>query len=140
MARASLINRINYETKWLRRDDLVYVGYRAIRRLMEAKAEMRALPMGWVKEYNVKIDDALAMIPIVHAADCLPDRAERRRALEELGDEILRRNEMLFSSGVSNQAFPVDRGIGGRWFDEMGWPAEVLEEVGVGAGDCPNSH
>lgn len=59
MERASLINRINYETKWLRREDLVYVGFKAVRRLMEAKAEFRALPTGVVKDYNAKIDDAL---------------------------------------------------------------------------------
>lgn len=130
MERASLINRINYETKWLRREDLVYVGFKAVRRLMEAKAEFRALPTGVVKDYNAKIDDALDLIPRVHAADCLADRADRARALAEFGDEILRRNNMIFFSGVANQAFPINRGIGGRWFDEMGWPAEVWEQVG----------
>lgn len=135
MERASLINRINYEIKWLRREDLVYVGFKAIRRLMEAKAEMRALPTGVVKDYNAKIDDALELIPHVHEADCLEDAADRNRALAEFGDEILRRNKMIFFSGVANQAFPINRGIGGRWFDEMGWPPEVLERVGRGSGD-----
>jgi clorobiocin biosynthesis protein CloN6 len=133
MERASLINRINYETKWLSREDLVYVGYRAVRRLMEAKAEMRALPSGMVGDYIAKIDDALEMIPRVHKADCLPDAADRKRALAELGDEILRRNNMIFFSGVANQAFPVNRDIGGRWIDEMGWPLEVLERASQGS-------
>jgi hypothetical protein len=44
-----------------------------------------------------------------------------------LGDEIERRNNQIFFSGVSNQAFPINRQIGGRWFDELGWPAEVLD-------------
>lgn len=133
MERASLINRINYETKWLRREDLVYVGFKAVRRLMEAKAGFRALPTGVVKDYNAKIDDALDLIPRVHAADCLENRADRARALAEFGDEILRRNNMIFFSGVANQAFPINRGIGGRWFDEMGWPAEVWEQIGGSA-------
>jgi clorobiocin/coumermycin A biosynthesis protein CloN6/CouN6 len=129
MESASLINRINYETKWLRREDLVYVGFKAIRRLMEAKAEMGALPKRMVSNYNAKIDDALDMIPRVHAADCLADPADRARALDELGDEILRRNDLIFFSGVANQSFPVNRAIGGRWFDEMGWPLEDLERA-----------
>ena len=128
MERASIINRINYETKWLRREDLVYAGFKAVRRLMEAKAEFRALPTGVVRDYNAKIDDALDLIPRVHAADCLEDAEDRTRALDELGDEILQRNEAIFFSGVANQAFPINRAIGGRWFDEMGWPLEVLEK------------
>ena len=129
MERASLINRINYETRWLRREDLVYVGFRAIRRLMEAKAEVGALPKRIVAAYNAKIDDALKMIPLVHAADCRPHPLDRDRALAELGDEILRRNDMIFYSGVANQSFPLNRAIGGRWFDEMGWPPELLERA-----------
>jgi clorobiocin/coumermycin A biosynthesis protein CloN6/CouN6 len=127
MERASLINRINYETKWLRREDLVYVGFKAVRRLMEAKAEMGALPTRVVNNYNRKIDDALDLIPRVHEADCLENATDRTSALAEFGDEILRRNQMIFFSGVANQAFPVNRSIGGRWFDEMGWAPEVLE-------------
>ncbi len=129
MERASIINRINYETKWLRREDLVYVGFKAVRRLMEAKAKFRALPSGIVKAYNSKIDDALGFIPQVHAADCLEDPHDRQRALADMGDEIARRNEIIFFSGVSNQAFPINRNIGERWFDEMGWDPGVLERA-----------
>jgi hypothetical protein len=129
MERASLIHRINYETKWLRREDLVYVGFRAVRRLMEAKAEIGALPKRIVADYNRKIDDALHMIPLVHAADCRAHPADRAGALAELGDEILRRNNMVFFSGVANQSFPLNRAIGGRWFDEVGWPLGVLERA-----------
>jgi clorobiocin biosynthesis protein CloN6 len=134
MERASIINRINYETKWLKREDLVYVGFKAVRSLMEAKAEFHALPTGVVKGYNAKIDDALDLIPRVHTADCIGDSGDRKRALAEFGDEILRRNEMIFFSGVANQAFPINRGIGGRWFDEMGWSAEELEQAGRATG------
>ena len=37
MTRASVINRINYETEQLSRYDLVHVGYQAIRRLTETQ-------------------------------------------------------------------------------------------------------
>jgi clorobiocin biosynthesis protein CloN6 len=130
MERASLINRINYETRWLSRSDLVRVGFRAVRELMEAKAEVRALPRSIVRDYVTKIDDALEMIGAVHEVDCIPDARTRALELEKLGDEIVRRNSMIFNSGVMNQAFPINRQIGGRWFDELGWDSAVLEGVG----------
>lgn len=72
---------------------------------------MCALPTGVVNNYNRKIDDALDLIPRVHEADCLENATDRSRALAELGDEILRRNQMIFFSGVANQAFPRNRSI-----------------------------
>ena len=129
MERASILNRINYETRWLRRSDLVNVGFRAVRALMEAKAELGALPKSCVRDYNSKIDDALAFIPVVHEVDCLPDPREKARELDRIGDEIQRRNHQVLSAGVMNQAFPINRQIGGRWFDELGWEPEVLEQA-----------
>jgi hypothetical protein len=84
------------------------------------------LPKAWVRDYNARIDDALEFIPIVHQVDCIQDPHQRARELESLGDEILRRNNMVLFDGVMNQAFPVNRHIGGRWFDEMGWDQAVL--------------
>jgi clorobiocin biosynthesis protein CloN6 len=127
--RASLIHRINYETRWLRREELVSVGFRAVRRLMQAKAAAGALPGSWVKTYNNKIDDALLMIQAVHRADCIGDARERARALEAMGDEIQQRNDAILYHGVANQAFLVNRQIGNRWFDEMGWKPEALEAI-----------
>jgi clorobiocin biosynthesis protein CloN6 len=129
MENASIINRINYETKWLTRSDLVNVGFRAVKRLMEARAFYDQLPPSWVKSYNSMIDDALEFIPVVHAADCISDEIVRVRELNSLGDEILRRNNLIFYSGVMNQAVPINRTIGGRWFDEMGWDSEIFESI-----------
>lgn len=127
MERASIINRTNYETRWLSRSDLVHVGYRAVRRLMEAKQALGFLPRSMVGDYNRRIDDALNFIDVVHRADCIEDRASRAAALDELGDEIQRRNDQVLFNGVMNQAFPINREVGGRWFDELGWDVAVLE-------------
>jgi hypothetical protein len=105
----------------------VEVGFLAVRRLMEMKGTYSALPKFCVTDYNAKIDDALAFIPAVHEADCIADPVERARALEALGDEIEKRNDMILFGGVMNQAFPLNRRIGGRWFDEMGWDPDVLK-------------
>lgn len=127
MERASIINRMNYETRWLPRQELVETGYVAIRRLMEAKASVGMLPGSAVRRYNEKIDDALGFVRTVHTADSLEHAGDRRRALEELGDEILRRNEQVLFAGVANQAMPINRQVGGRWFDELGWSLDVLD-------------
>lgn len=130
MLRASLINRINYETKWLRRDRLIHVGYQAVRRLMELKVESGFFPPAFVRDYLKRTDDAIEFIDVVHEIDCIEDAAERARELDRIGDEIRTRNEYIFSGGVNNQAVPVNRQIGGRWFDEMGWsPAEYAAHL-----------
>jgi clorobiocin/coumermycin A biosynthesis protein CloN6/CouN6 len=129
MERASIINRTNYETRWLSRSDLVHVGFRAVRQLMEAKQELGFLPRSMVGEYNRKIDDALSFIDVVHQADCIEDARSRAAALDELGDEIRSRNDLVLFGGVMNQAFPIYREVGGRWFDELGWDTDVLENA-----------
>lgn len=127
MMNASIINRINYETNSLSRTELVIEGFKAVRSLMEIKAEEDMLPVFSVMDFNKKIDDALQFIPVVHEIDCITDKQERARALEKIGDEIQQRNDSLFFSGVVNQAFPINRKIGGRWVDEMGWDSSVFE-------------
>lgn len=138
MKRASIINRMNYETKWLPRERLVRTGYAAIRQLMLEKAKHGMLPGSAVGRYNEKIDDAMMFITAVHEADNLEDPRDRARALEALGDEIERRNHAVLFAGVANQALPINRQIGGRWFDELGWDPEELDRaVAVPAAPAP---
>jgi clorobiocin biosynthesis protein CloN6 len=129
MERASVINRTNYETRWMSRGEFLFVGFEAIKRLMEAKMDLGFLPRSFVAPYLRKIDDAAAFVPLVHTADCLENPADRAAALAELGDEILKRNNEILFHGVANQAFPVHREIGGRWFDELGWHASDLDRA-----------
>jgi clorobiocin biosynthesis protein CloN6 len=119
MENASLINRINYSTRWLSRRDLVTVGYEAVRRLFERKAEHGALPGGLARSICRKIDGSLAFLLAVDEADSIADPPARRRAMASLAGEIRRRNDEMFNGTVANQAFPVDRQIGGRWFDAI---------------------
>jgi len=89
------------------------------------------LPRSWGRAYCDKITESLTFLREVHEADSLRDDQDRRRALDALGDEIARRNDLVLHHGVANQAFPVNRQIGGRRFDELGWQREMLEEWGV---------
>jgi hypothetical protein len=96
---------------------------------MEAKAEYGQLPSGIVEDYIGDVDDAVRFIREVHAADCVEDPRARAAALAALGEDILARNNRIFFSGVANQAFPVNREIGGRWFDELGWTVDELDRA-----------
>lgn len=126
MTRASLINRTNYETRWLSRSDLVNVSYRAIRRLFEIKSECGLFPGGVIEPILRRMDDALEFIGVVHEIDSLPDEQARKRELQGISAEIYKRNQGLFFSGVLNQALPVNRKIGGRWYDEIPWEESAI--------------
>jgi clorobiocin biosynthesis protein CloN6 len=129
MESASLINRTNYETKWLSRRDLTMIGYQAVRRLTELKGDIGFLPGSVAGSVIRKIDDAMQFIETVHEVDCIPDEFERTRELAKLSAEIKERNRAIFFGGVANQAFPINREIGGRWFDEMLFDVSTLEAL-----------
>jgi clorobiocin/coumermycin A biosynthesis protein CloN6/CouN6 len=129
MTRASIVNRTNYETRWLSREQLVDVGYRAVRDLVQLKAQHGFLPRSVMRDVVRRIDDALEFGGAVYRADCIADPGDRAKELALLGSEIRRRNHETFFSGVANQAYPINRTIGGRWFDEMLHSREVFEAV-----------
>ena len=60
---ASLINRLNYETKWLTREQIVHLGYKAIREILIQKGKYNYLPSSIVESTVSKLDDA-----VVHVA------------------------------------------------------------------------
>lgn len=128
MTRASLINRTNYETRWLDRSELVNVSYKAIRDLFALKGELGLFPPAVINPLLQRIDDAREFINVVHPLDCLANEEERKRALREIGEEIRTRNNQIFFSGVLNQAFPINRKIGGRWYDELPWDETWIEQ------------
>jgi clorobiocin biosynthesis protein CloN6 len=131
MQRASLINRCNYETRALPREQLVATGYNAVRRLCEIKGEIGFLPPSIAASIIRQIDDALSFMKVVHEIDCIADASERAVQLAGVSDEIKRRNRSIFFSGVANQAFPINREVGGRWFDEVLYePAEYASALG----------
>jgi clorobiocin biosynthesis protein CloN6 len=124
--RASLVNRMNYETRWMSREVIVRIGFEAVKRLMNAKADAGLFPRQRLERFTARIDDALQFMAVVHEADCVPDPAARRRALAELSTEIARRNELVLGGYVTDQMFPIQRPIGGRWCDELPWSQAQL--------------
>lgn len=117
MMHTSIINRLNYETKWLSREKIVKTGYKAIRELFLLKAEYGHVPESIISSVVKKLDDAMDFIDIVHKIDNIQDVSEKEKELILIEKEIYKRNQEVFFQGVLNQAFPVERKHGQRWFD-----------------------
>jgi clorobiocin/coumermycin A biosynthesis protein CloN6/CouN6 len=135
MMQPSLAGRINYETKWLSREQLVTVSYEAVKRVFQMKGEAGLYPQRVVKEISEKIDDAREFTMLVHEINQIEDSSLREQKMSEISDEILRRNKETMYSGVRNPAIPIKRKIGGRWYDEVppDWNEAYLKSKCVSA-------
>lgn len=117
MGRASLINRLNYETKWLSREQIVKTGYKAITELFEMKGDHGMLPRSLVDRLTTKLQDTVDFIEVIDQIDNIKDPLMREANLKEMSDEIRKRNREVFFDGVLSQAFPIARNHGQRWID-----------------------
>jgi clorobiocin/coumermycin A biosynthesis protein CloN6/CouN6 len=119
LARPSLIQRMNYETRWLTRRDLVVTACEAIQRVVEKKGARGYFAESVAKGVSSRVREAVELILAVDDAELLPDALERAHALADLGPAVQRHNARMFSGTVSSLAFPIPTAIGDRWFDEI---------------------
>jgi clorobiocin biosynthesis protein CloN6 len=126
MENKSLITRINYETEWLTREQLVYVSYEAIKRLFILKGEYKIFPNIVVKNFVEKLDEAVYYTKEVHRIENIEDEATRNAEYEKIRETIRELNHKTFKGGGTNIHIPISRKIGGRWYDEI--PSFLTEE------------
>lgn len=115
MEEPSLIGRLNYETKWLTKEEIVTVSYEAIIELFLVKKEIGMLSSNIVDPMVSKLSIALEMIKKVHDLKDTDAFDQLRDSIQELNIELFFGNNM--KPTVLNQAFPINRKIGRRWFD-----------------------
>jgi clorobiocin/coumermycin A biosynthesis protein CloN6/CouN6 len=115
--------RLNYETQWLSRRELQDVSYEAISRLVEIKGEYGVLPATFCRAVLKTIDETKQLL------------GELERALEldgalpsGLRDEIRAYNRKILAYS-SDQIMPVRRPFGGRWFDDVTIPREMIDDL-----------
>jgi clorobiocin biosynthesis protein CloN6 len=121
--------RLNYETQWLNRRELQDVSYEAISRLVEIKGEYGVLPPAFCQAVLKTIDETRQLL------------GEMERALQldgtlpaDLRDVIRAYNRKILAYS-SDQIMPVRRPFGGRWFDDVTVPREMIDDLlGVPAG------
>src|SRR5215472_7244185 len=116
-------HRLNYETRWLSRRQLQDVSYEAIARLVEIKGEYGVLPS--------RFCDAI-LATIAQTRELLGE-LERALLLDgglpaALRDEIRTYNRKILAYS-SDQIIPVPRPFGGRWFDDVTVPQQMISEL-----------
>lgn len=116
--------RLNYETKWLDRRALQDVSYEAIAKLVEVKGEYGVLPSRLCG----------AILKTIAQTRQLLGEMERAMLLDgglpvSLRDEIRAYNRKILAYS-SDQIIPVRRPFGGRWFDDVTVPRQMISECG----------
>jgi clorobiocin/coumermycin A biosynthesis protein CloN6/CouN6 len=115
--------RLNYETNWLGRRELQDVSYEAIARLVEIKGEYGVLPPEFCKVILETIEETRKLLAEIESALLLDGvlpawlRAEMRS---------YNRKILAYSS---DQIIPVRRPFGGRWFDDVTVPQQVIDDL-----------
>ena len=115
--------RLNYETKWLDAKELQDVSYDAIARLVRMKGDHDVLPGDFCEAILDTIDETRRLLAEMERALTLdgrfsPDLRAQMRAYN--------RKILAYSS---DQIIPVQRPFGGRWFDDVTVPDELIRSL-----------
>jgi len=117
LTRISWKQRLNYETRWMSRDELVNVSYAAVRRLVELKIETGLLAGQLGDSLIELIDQTTDLLYQIDAFEAMPDGPQRRPAEQALRSRIRAYNEAHLYH-VRSQQRPVDLGFAcDQWFD-----------------------
>jgi clorobiocin/coumermycin A biosynthesis protein CloN6/CouN6 len=115
--------RLNYETRWLSRRQLQDVSYEAIARLVEIKGEFGVLPPRFCLAILKTIDETRQLLREMELALSLDGALPA-----DLRTEVRTYNRKILAYS-SDQIIPVRRPFGGRWFDDVTVPADMIEDI-----------
>jgi len=110
-------DRLNFETRWMTRAELVDTSYEAVRRLTLHKHEHRLIPELFARTVVSLIDKTRDLLRDIEALEAMPagDPREARRAA--IGERVLAYNAAQLAN-VRSQQRPVDFGFSAQqWFD-----------------------
>jgi len=125
MLSLSLKDRLNYETNWMSRDELVYTSYEAARRLIIAKGEVGMVPKSVVRGVVSRIDEAVDIMHQIDRASEIIDPELKSKELASIRERNRSYNKSIFSSR-SDQIVPMQRALDQRWFDEFEFNPEAV--------------
>jgi clorobiocin biosynthesis protein CloN6 len=115
--------RLNYETQWLDRRELQDVSYEAIARLVEIKGEFGVLPATFCNAVLKTIDETQRLLGEMERALVLDGTLPA-----DLRDVIRAYNRKILAYS-SDQIMPVRRPFGGRWFDDVTVPRQMIDDL-----------
>ena len=115
--------RLNYETQWLDRRQLQDVSYEAIARLVEIKGEYGVLPSEFCQAILGTIKETRQLLGEMERALLLDGTLPAA-----LRDEIRSYNRKILAYS-SDQIIPVRRPFGGRWFNDVTVPQQMIDDI-----------
>jgi clorobiocin biosynthesis protein CloN6 len=115
--------RLNYETEWLTRRQLQNVTYGAIGKLVRVKGDLGILPDNVCKAVLDMIDETTALLTEMELA------LSRDGQLPADLRDIIRVYNRKILAYSSDQIIPTERPFGGRWFDDVTVPPEMLADL-----------
>jgi clorobiocin/coumermycin A biosynthesis protein CloN6/CouN6 len=129
LLRPSWKQRLNYETRWMSKDDLVRVSYAAVRRLTEIKIERGLFPECFGRELLHLIDETTTLLDRLECVEKMPAGPLRESSASELRSQIKTYNDRHLYHTRSQQR-PVDLGFAAeQWFDTNAAIEAVLQAV-----------
>ena len=84
---------LNYETKWMNRDQIVDATYEAGRRLNQIKGENGVISTAKAEATEIRIDRAVALMKEIDNVMLIPDESDRKQKLNELKHHVDNSNE-----------------------------------------------
>jgi clorobiocin biosynthesis protein CloN6 len=122
-------DRLNYETKWMTRQELVDVSYQAVKRLTTAKERYGKLPAAFARSIRDLIDQTRSLLTELDAYQALPEGAGKESTAVAVKAKIRDYNARQLSA-VRSQQRPVDLGFTRQqWFDTDEAIDEVLQSM-----------
>lgn len=110
-------HRLNYETRWMTREQLVEMSYKAVRALTLLKNKYGVLPDGIAKSIINLIDETHIILARIDAYQAMPESPEKEELGAALRKTIHDCNMRQFQN-VRSQQRPVDPGFAKQqWFD-----------------------
>ncbi len=110
-------DRLNYETRWMSRRELVDITYEAVRELTLLKAKYRIIPAGVCDGIVGLIGRTQDMLARIDCYQAMPDSPEKENVGCGLRGDILEYNREQLSR-VRSQQRPLDLGFTRlQWFD-----------------------
>jgi hypothetical protein len=118
-------HRLNFETQWMSRDELVDTSYAAVRKLTLSKQAFGKLPDDFAESIVERIDLTRALLRDIDEMQALADGPEKTERMAAIKRRVLEYNQDQLRAVMSQQR-PVDVGFARQqWFDTD----EAIDEV-----------
>jgi clorobiocin/coumermycin A biosynthesis protein CloN6/CouN6 len=126
-------DRLNYETEWMTRQQLVDTSYQAVRRLALVKSASGKLPESVAQEIVTRIDATQTLLQAIDDVESLDPSSEKTDRLHRLHGDVAAYNREQLRVVMSQQR-PVDLGFARQqWFDTDEWIDDVINARPLGS-------